>query len=147
MTNYIETKVSYLKEAANGKMKKVNDVYLIVAPSFADAENRAKAKYDGYSLDEFKVAAVKKCDFGAIINGTGDKWWRVKINVVETNEKTGEDKKKAIAFLVQGYGVRTAIEGFDKYMRGDTTDYEISAVTETAILEILTEEDAHANPE
>ena len=70
------------------------------------------------------------------VNSISEKFFRVKINVITIDEKTDKQKKTPMFVLVQAANIaatRKVID--DDYMGGTMTDYEISSVVETKIVE------------
>ena len=60
MSTWFETKVRYEKVMENGVQKTVNEVFLVDAMSFTEAEARVTKEMEPYLNGDFSVAAVTK---------------------------------------------------------------------------------------
>lgn len=139
MTQWIETKVKYEKTMENGLQKKVTEPYLVDAVSFTEAEQRITEEIEPFMSGEFSVSAVKKSNISEIFWSDADKddkWFKVKVNFITINEKTMQEKKTTSHMLVQASDIHAAIKYFDDSMKGTISDYQIAAVTETAIMDV-----------
>ena len=63
---WFECKVKYEKVQENGLQKKVTEVYVVDALSFAEAENRITEEMSAYISGEFEIADVKKASYKEI---------------------------------------------------------------------------------
>ncbi|MBD5506284.1 MAG: DUF4494 domain-containing protein [Lachnospiraceae bacterium] len=151
MALYIETKVRYDKTQENGSIKKVNEPYLVDALSFTEAEARIIEEMTPFISGDFTVSAVKKTKISEIFRGEGDRWYMVKVNYLNLNEKTGAIKKTASYILVQAFTFRDALNKFDEGMKGTVADYEIAALSDTEIMDVypakLSPKSTEDNPE
>lgn len=137
MALYIETKVRFDKMQENGTVKKVTESYLVDALSFTEAEARITEELKPYMSGDFSVSAVKKTKIAEIFKGEGDRWYMVKVNFINFNEKTGAEKKSASHMLVPASNFDEAVSNFKEGMKGTMADYEIAGVTETAIMDVF----------
>lgn len=77
-----------------GTTKKVTNMYLVNAFSFAEAEERITAELSPYIVGEFEVKAVKAERFAEMFeNADGDKWYKARLSFITIDEKTGAEKK------------------------------------------------------
>ena len=139
MTQWIETKVKYEKTMENGLQKKVTEPYLVDALSFTEAEKRITEEIAPFMSGEFSVSAVKKSNITELFWSdaeSDDKWYKVKVNFITINERTMQEKKTASYMMVQASDFHTALKHFDEGMKGTMTDYQIVAITETAIMDV-----------
>lgn len=137
MALYIETKVRFDKMQENGIVKKVTESYLVDALSFTEAEARITEEMKAYISGDFSVSAVKKTNIAEIFKGEGDRWYMVKVNFINFNEKTGAEKKSTSHILVPAGNFDEAVSNFKEGMKGTMADYEIAGVTETAIMDVF----------
>ena len=92
-----------------------------------------------YINGEFTVSAIKRSNYTEIFpcdNDKADKWYKVKLNLITLEERTGEEKKQAIYNLVQAESVDDARIRFDECMKSSIMDYEIESISETKIIEV-----------
>lgn len=137
MANYIETKVRFDKVQENGTVKKVTEPYLVDALSFTEAEARIIEEVTPYISGEFSVSAVKKTNISEIFwDARGDKFYMVKVNFITIDEKARKERKKASHILVQAASFKDAYDNFVEGMKGTMADYEIAAISETAIMDV-----------
>lgn len=139
MTEFFECAVKYEKTMENGLIKKVSEPYIVDALSFTEAEKRFMEYIEPFMSGEFQVKTVKRANYSEIVSSTdeeADKWYKVKVAFITLDEKTGIEKKSAQNMLVQAADLRDAVKRFDKHMEGTLADYEISAVAETAIMDV-----------
>jgi hypothetical protein len=139
MGNWFECKIRYEKTQENGTMKKVNEPYLVDALSFTEAERRIIEESSSYINGEFEVADIKKAKYTEIFfcdNDAADKWFRIKLMFITLDEKSGMEKKTSSNVLVQAADLRDAVKKLDEGMKGTMADYEIAAVTETALMDV-----------
>lgn len=138
MHNWFECKVKYEKTLENGMQKKVSEPYLVDALSFTEAEARIIKEITPFITGEFSVANIKRANFSELFfDETGDKWYKCKVNFITLDEKSGAEKKTATYMLVQASDFAKALENLNEGMKGTLADYEISAINETAIMDIF----------
>jgi hypothetical protein len=137
MTNYIETRIKYDKTHPNGVTKKTTEKFLVDAMSFTEAEARIVREITPYISGEFDVSAVKKSRIAEIVrDDAGDKWYRCKIAFITVDERTATEKRKMSLMLVQAGDISSALANTKKAMSGTISDYEITEISETAILDV-----------
>lgn len=138
MALWFECKVRYEKLQDNGAVKKVNEPYLVDALTFTEAESRIIEELTPCISGEFSISAVKKTKVAEIFfNETGDRYYMVKVNFIQLDEKTGSEKKVANFILVQASDFDEALKNFKKGMEGTMSDYEIVSITETMIMDVF----------
>lgn len=137
MALWIETKVRFDKTMENGTVKKVTEPYLVDALSFTEAEARIIEEVTPFISSDFKVSAVKKTNIAEIFrDDSGDKWYKVKVAFITIDEKSAAEKRKASYILVQASDFKSAYDNFMDGMKGTMADFEIVAITETAIMDV-----------
>ncbi len=137
MALWIETKVRFDKTMENGTVKKVTEPYLVDALSFTEAEARIIEEVTPFISGDFDVNAVKKSNIAEIFrDDSGDKWYKVKVAFITIDEKTAAEKRKASYILVQASDFKSAYDNFIDGMKGTMADFEIVAITETAIMDV-----------
>ena len=137
MALWIETKVRFDKTMENGTVKKVTEPYLVDALSFTEAEARIIEEVTPFISGDFKVSAVKKINIAEIFrDDSGDKWYKVKVAFITIDEKSAAEKRKASYILVQASDFKSAYDNFMDGMKGTMADFEIVAITETALMDV-----------
>ena len=138
MIQWVEVKVKYDKTLDTGAVKAVPETYLVDALSFTEAEARITEEMMPYVTGEFMVTAVKKAKFDDVLyHEGGDRWYKVKINMITIDEKTAAEKKTPSLTLVQASTLEEALQVFLESMKGVAFDYEIASVTETPLMDVF----------
>lgn len=141
MATWFECKVKYDKLTENGQQKTVTEPYLVDALSFTEAEARIIDEITPFISGDFKVTAVKRTNIAEIFwNEDGDKWYKVKVNFVTIDEKTGVEKKTANFIVVQAGDFKSAFENFMDGMKGTMSDFEVASITETMLMDVYKED-------
>lgn len=140
MTNWFECKIRTEKTLEGGAVKKVTEPYLVNAINFTEAEARIIEEITPFCNGQLEVADIKRvryCEMFPCDAEHADKWYKVKCNFITLDEKTQTEKKVSQLMLVQAGDLREAVKLFDEGMKGSMMDYDIAAVTETAILDVF----------
>ena len=135
---WFECKVRYEKIGENGIAKKVTEPYVFDALSFTEAEARIIEEVSPYISGEFKVTDIKIAKYSEIFfseEDNADRWFKCKMTF-HGYDKRGAEKESSTNMLVQAADLRDAIKKLDKGMEGSMADYQISAVAETAIMDV-----------
>lgn len=138
MEQWVEVKIRYEKREETGKLANVTEPYLVDALSCTDAESRIIEEVTPFVSGEFNVLSVNKRKISEVFwSENGDRFYKVKINNITVNEKTGIENKKASFIIVQASTFNEAVSNFTNGMRGTLTYYEIESVTETKIVDVF----------
>lgn len=138
MANWFECKVRYAKMLETGMQKTVTEPYLVDALSFTEAEARITEEMAPFISGDFTVSAVKREKLSEVFyDETGDKWYKVKYNIITVDEKTAVEKKTSVTTLVQASDFQKALDNFMDGMKGTMADFEIAAITETPLMDVF----------
>lgn len=135
-----ECGVRYERTMENGMTKKVTELYLVDALSFAEsAEGRITNEMESYISGEFDVVTIKRTNISEIVEGlsTADKWFKAKLMYITIDEKTGKEKKQAVHFIVRASDINNAHICVVEHMKGSVMDYEIATLDETKIMDLF----------
>jgi hypothetical protein len=123
----------------NGMTKKVTELYLVDALSFAEAEGRITKEMEPYISGDFDVVTIKRTNYSEIVEGlsTADKWFKAKLNFISIDEKSGKEKKQAVHFIVRATDINNAHICVVEHMKGSMMDYEIATLDETKIMDLF----------
>lgn len=138
--NYFITAIRYNKVLENGMEKKVTEYYLVDALSFTEAESRTIEEMSAFISGEFSVTAVKTSKFSELFLADEEAagiFYKVKIQFLTLDERSGEEKKTNTEVLVEAADLRDAIRRFDEGMKGTMADYNIVSIAETPIIGII----------
>ena len=140
MSRYFETGVRYQKLMEDGREKKVTELYIVDAMSFAEAEGRITKEMEAYISSDFEVVTEKITNYSEIVTNDmpdADKWYKVKINMITIDEKTYKEKKSPFYMLIQAKDIDHARQCTDNHMKGTLADWECEAVSETKIMDVF----------
>lgn len=140
MAQWFECKVRYDKTMEDGKIKRVNEAYMVDALSFTEAERRFLEEITPFMAGEFEVSDIKKAKIAELAesnDANADRWFKCKVAFITMDEKTGAEKRTCQAILIQATDLRDAVKGLDKLMSGTLGDYVIVSVAETAIMDVF----------
>ncbi|MDD7094631.1 MAG: DUF4494 domain-containing protein [Bacteroidales bacterium] len=139
MSQWFETKVKYDKTMLDtGGIKSVTEPYLVDALSFTEAEARITKEMEPFVSGELTVTAVRKVRFEDVLyHEGGDRWYKVKINMITIDEKTGAEKRSASFSLVQASEFKLALDYFLEAMKSVLFDFEIVNITEMAYIDVF----------
>lgn len=139
MNNWFECKVSYEKEIEAGMPKKVSEAYLVDALSFTEAEARIIEEMKPFISGEFTIANIKRAKLAEIFfndDPEADKYYRVKINYISLDEKSGAEKRTAANMLAQAKDFENALEVVQKGMASTLGEFEIASIVETMLMDV-----------
>lgn len=140
MKIYFEVKVRYEKTLDNGLVKNVTDTYIVDAVSFTECEARITEEMKQYISGEFNITAEKITNIIEIVHSeedAADKYYKIKINSIAFDEKTGKEKKLPSIFLVQAASIEDAKKKFDEFMKSSMMDYEVVSVIEMPYMDVF----------
>lgn len=138
MSQWFETKVKYDKTMLDtGAIKSVTEPYLVDALSFTEAEARIIKEMEPFASGDLTVTAVRKVRFEDVLyHEGGDRWYKVKINMITIDEKTGAEKRAASFSLVQASEFKLALDYFLEAMKSVLFDYEVVNITEMPYIDV-----------
>lgn len=136
---WFECKIRYEKTMEDGMVRKVTEPYLVDALSFTEAEARIIEEMTPFITGEFTVSDIKRANYGELFfsnEEAADRWFKCRLFFITLDEKSGAEKKTTSFVLVQAADLRDAVKKLDEGMKGTMADYQIGAVTETAIMDV-----------
>ncbi|MBR1928558.1 MAG: DUF4494 domain-containing protein [Paludibacteraceae bacterium] len=137
---FYECKVRYQKEVGDGKLQKQNDTYLIEAVSFGDAETRVLEEVKPFVFmgQEVEMKAIKKITYNEVLpDENGRFWYKTKVVLTTIDENAGKEKKITTNILVHSVDIENAYKAINQLMKGAITDYTITNLQETSIVDVL----------
>ena len=138
MANYIEVKITFDKTLENGKEKKVTECYIVDAVSFTDAEAKVIHHVQDVITGLYKVKSIRRYKVAEIVPmGSGDTYFKCKLNFITLDEKSGLEKKTAVNMLVNAKTLDDAKFDLVEFMKGTMADYSIEKIEETKIMALI----------
>ena len=137
--SWFECKVRYEKTQDDGSEKMVNELYVVDALSFTEAEASIIDNMQVYVSGEFKVANINPTNqneiFFSDINDD-DLWFKARLAFITINEKDKE-KRTYVNYLIQAKCIERAKRYVDEVMGKTMIDYELKSLSETKILDVF----------
>ena len=137
---WFETIVRYDKTMESGEVKKVNEVYVVDAITFGEAEESIAEEMKPYISGDFDIKNINPAPYSEIFfsdRDSDDKYYRVKLDFITVDERTQKEKKSKVAYLVQAGSLEQARKNTEEVMNGTMIDYEFVSVTETKIFDVF----------
>lgn len=133
-------KVRYEKMQEDGMQKKVTESYIIDAVSFTEAEERITEEMSAYISGEFEVKDISLAPFGEIFfdeQPSADRYYKAKLVFITLDEKSGNEKRQNVTYLVHAENFNQAVKNVDEVMGGTMIDYQIISIAETQIMDVF----------
>lgn len=143
MQHFIQTKIKRLATLDNGKQKYITETYIFRAESFTEAEARAVQYATEWAFTDFAVTALTNCRFSEIVRQTdpitdSDRWFRAKLDYITLDERTARERHTKQNVLFQGSCFDHAKDAVATYIAGSVADIRLLALTETNIIDVIT---------
>ncbi len=144
MAKFFECKIRYEKQITDpndkdcGKLKKVNEVYLVDALSFTEAEARIVKEVAQYIKGEYTITNIKQARIAELIFKDDDlceNWFTVKIKIVVVDEERGTERLVPQTLLVRAESVEDALKRFKEAFKDSMSDFTITSIASSPILE------------
>ncbi|WAX17096.1 hypothetical protein PF672P1_00038 [Parabacteroides phage PF672P1] len=137
MHSWFEVKVKFDKIMEDGKQKKVTELYLFDALSFTEAESLATEELKPLVSGDLFIEDIKRAKLSEVfLNELGDRYYKVTVNFITLDEKSGAEKKTKVPMLVQASSIEEAKTVLDDGMKGTMADYTTSMLKETEIIDV-----------
>ena len=137
---WYETTVRYERQTEDGGQKKVSEVYVVDALSFAEAEQRITEEMEPYCSGEFDVKKIAIAPYTEVFfseDEEDDKFFRATVALIMLDERTGKGKKYNVTYLVQANNIETARRYVVDAFSNTAMEYEINRLVETKILDVF----------
>ena len=147
---WFETKIRYQKTMEDGLEKKVTEAYVVDALSFTEAEETITEEMSAFISGEFDITDIKKAAYGEIFfsdNPNDDKWYKVKVQFIILDEKSGKEKLSAVNYLVQANTFQNAVKGIEDVMNTGMQDWKIFSIAETNLMDVYEHDGSRKAPE
>lgn len=146
--NWFEIKVKYQKIDEQGKESNVSETYLVDALSFTEAEARIIKEMEPYLGEEFQIVNMKRANYSELYEDeTGDRYYKCKTVFVTLDEEKGKERRTANYILVQANDMQHSLSNLQEYLKDTTVDWDLTAITETPIMDVYKYFDQDADDE
>lgn len=140
MVQWYECKVAYDKNLEQG-LTKVNELYLINALSFTEAEKRIIEYATPYvSMGALEVTNIKRALYAEMFLSSADKddrYYKARVNIITIDERSGKEKKTGLNILVQSDSLANALAHLLEQLGKEAQDYEVASIAETQLLDVV----------
>lgn len=136
---WFECKVKYQKTQEDGTEKLVNELYVVDALSFTEAEASIIDNMEVYVSGELKVANINAANYGEIFFSDVDDdnlWFKARLAFITIDDKDKE-KRSYVNYLIQAKHIERAKRYIDEAMGKTMIDYELKSLSETKILDVF----------
>ena len=137
---WFECKIRYEKIMEDGLPKKINDVYVVDALSFSEAEERIIEEMSSYISGEIEIVDVKIAPYREIFfadDNLADQWFKAKLSFITIDERSNKEKRTSVMYLVNAGNISSAINNIDKVMSGTMIDYVTTSISATKIFDVF----------
>lgn len=120
-----------------GMEKRKKEQYAIEACSFTDAEEKTFAMV--MPCDFILIDISKAPFYEALLSNAeeAETFYRVKVRQTILDEHKGKEVKKPVCYLVRAASTRHAEQVVAQAYSSSVTDYEITSIVETKIVDII----------
>ena len=137
---WFECKIRYEKIMEDGLPKKINDVYVVDALSFSEAEERIIEEMSSYISGEIEIVDVKIAPYREIFfddDNLADQWFKAKLSFITIDERSNKEKRTSVMYLVNAGNISSASNNIDKVMSGTMIDYVTTSISATKIFDVF----------
>lgn len=137
---WFECKVRYEKTQEDGSEKMVNELYVVDALSFTEAEASIIDNMSVYVSGEFKVANINPANYNEIFFSDiddDDLWFKARLAFITIDKKKNKEKRTYANYLIQAKCIERAKRYVDEVMGKTMNDYELKSLSETKIFDVF----------
>ena len=146
-STWFECKVRYEKTQEDGSDKLVNELYVVDALSFTEAEASIIDNMAFYVSGELKIANINPANYNEIFfsgNDDDDLWFKARLAFITIDDKNKE-KRTYVNYLIQAKSIERAKRYVDEVMGETIIDYELKSLSETKIFDVFEHEPSTDN--
>ena len=140
---WFECKIRYDKVDESGVNKATTETYVVDALTFTDAEKAIIKEMEPFISGEFEFKGITKASYKEVFfsdDTTADKWFKVKLQFITLDEKTGKEKKSSVTYILQSDTFNNAVTSISDVMKGSMMEYVTANVQETPIMDVYEHE-------
>lgn len=146
-STWFECKVRYEKIQEDGNDKLVNELYVVDALSFTEAEASIIDNMAVYVSGELKIANINPANYNEIFFSDiddDDLWFKARLAFITIDDKNKE-KRTYVNYLIQAKSIERAKRYVDEVMGETIIDYELKSLSETKIFDVFEHEPSTDN--
>ena len=137
---WFECKIRYEKVMEDGLPKKINEVYVVDALSFSEAEERIMEEMSSYISGDIEIVDVKIAPYREVFfadDNLADQWFKAKLSFITIDERTDKEKRTSMMYLVNAGNISSAINNIGEVMSGTMIDYVTTSISATKIFGVF----------
>lgn len=137
-STWFECKVRYEKTQEDGNDKLVNELYVVDALSFTEAEASIIDNMSVYVSGEFKVANINPANYNEVFfsgNDDDDLWFKARLAFITIDGN--KEKRSYTNYLIQAKSIERAKRYVDEVMGKTIIDYELKSLSESKIMDVF----------
>lgn len=137
---WFECKIRYEKIMEDGLPKKINEIYVVDALSFSEAEERIIEEMSSNISGDIEIVDVKIAPYREIFfadDNLADQWFKAKLSFISIDERSNKEKRTSMMYLVNAGNISSAINNIDKVMSGTMIDYVTTSISATKIFDVF----------
>lgn len=138
---WFEVRVSYEKQLGEGEKAHMPELYVVDALTFGEAEETITKEIMPFVSGNFEVKAISPASYSEVFfsdSTTDDFWYKVKLQFIILDEKTGKEKRANVNYLIQAATLNGAVKNIEEVMSQSIQQYVIANITETKIMDVFT---------
>ena len=142
-STWFECKVRYEKTQEDGSEKMVNELYVVDALSFTEAEASIIDNMAVYVSGEPKIANINHANYNEIFFSDiddDDLWFKARLAFITIDDKKDKEKRTYVNYLIQAKSIERAKRYVDEVMGKTMIDYELKSLSETKIFDVFEHE-------
>ena len=131
-STWFECKVRYEKTQEDGNDKLVNELYVVDALSFTEAEASIIDNMAVYVSGELKIANINPANYNEIFFSDiddDDLWFKARLAFITIDEKKDKEKRTYVNYLIQAKSIERAKRYVDEVMGKTMIDYELKSLS------------------
>lgn len=147
-STWFECKVRYEKTQEDGNDKLVNELYVVDALSFTEAEASIIDNMAVYVSCELKIANINPANYNEIFFSDiddDDLWFKARLAFITIDDKKDKEKRTYVNYLIQAKSIERAKRYVDEVMGKTMIDYELKSLSETKIFDVFEHEPSTDN--
>lgn len=135
-------RIKYSKQLDSGKMKKVNEEYLVDSVSFSDTEAQAhKAATEVMGTRDFDVTHISREAVTEVIGKDEDgdgHWYKANVSIFTESDDSDEKKVSSQVIYVYAEDTKQADTRLREHMKGSMFEWAVKSISETRVLQVFT---------
>ncbi len=137
---WFEVRVSYEKQMGEGEHAHMPELYVVDALTFGEAEERVTKEVMPFVNGNFEVKAIAPAAYSEIFfsnDASESFWYKVKLQFIILDEKSGKEKRANITYLVQAGTLNGAVRNVEEIMQGSMQQFAIANISETKVMDVF----------